>query len=85
MEDIKEFIKERKRALRRIHRRRVMRNRKNYYAMWVERADAKTVLGRLARTATPCSCAGCGNPRKYFNQKTRQELRSVLSYIEDTI
>ena len=26
-------------------------------------------------TTTQCSCAMCGNPRKYFNEKTMQEKR----------
>jgi len=30
-------------------------------------------LGRYANTPKPCSCYMCGNPRKHFLKKTRQE------------
>jgi hypothetical protein len=36
--------------------------------------DVKFV-GRMARTRKPCSCSMCGNPRKYFNEKTMRERR----------
>ena len=32
-------------------------------------------VGRLTRTRKPCSCFMCGNPRKYFNEKTVRERR----------
>jgi hypothetical protein len=34
-------------------------------------------VGKLARTRTPCSCRMCGNPRKWFKQKTVQELKRI--------
>jgi len=37
---------------------------------WVE----KSAQRRRNCTKT-CSCAGCGNPRKYFNEETIQEKR----------
>lgn len=30
----------------------------------------------VVETPTPCSCFMCGNPRKYFKQKTNQEKRN---------
>jgi len=32
-------------------------------------------VGRLTHTRKPCSCFMCGNPRKYFNEKTVRERR----------
>lgn len=34
----------------------------------------KQCVGALATTPVPCSCPMCGNPRKYFGQRTIQEL-----------
>jgi hypothetical protein len=34
------------------------------------------MLGFHANTPHPCSCYMCGNPRKYFNELTRQEIRA---------
>jgi hypothetical protein len=31
-------------------------------------------IGFHSRTPTNCSCWMCGNPRKYFRERTRQEL-----------
>jgi len=37
---------------------------------WVARAE------QMRRNTTKtCSCSGCGNPRKYFGEKTMQEKR----------
>ena len=36
--------------------------------------DVKFV-GKLTRNRKPCSCFMCGNPRKYFNEKTVRERR----------
>lgn len=35
--------------------------------------DAKTI-GQVAQTRKPCSCPMCGNPRKWFGQRTLQEI-----------
>lgn len=44
---------------------------------WVERD-----LHTARKTNTRCSCWMCGNPRKYFGQRTIQELRAP-SIIEE--
>ncbi len=36
----------------------------------------------VANTATLCSCWMCGNPRKCFGEKTRQEALATLNFIE---
>lgn len=38
-----------------------------------------SVLAFRANTPKACSCWMCGNPRKYFKEKTKQE-RSCLQY-----
>jgi len=34
------------------------------------------VWQKYRNTGKPCSCSMCGNPRKHFNQKTRQEIKA---------
>jgi hypothetical protein len=78
-----DHVKNKKRAIRIAHRKRVIEKRKDYYAKWAERANNKhRVLGILAKTATVCSCASCGNPRKHFKQETLAEKRNRISYSE---
>ncbi|MDQ3749380.1 MAG: hypothetical protein M3367_10275 [Acidobacteriota bacterium] len=38
-------------------------------------ANDPKFVGKLARTRQSCSCFMCGNPRKYFNEKTVGERR----------
>ena len=36
-------------------------------------------IGRMASTHNvPCSCSRCGNPRRIFGTKTRQEVKEDL-------
>jgi hypothetical protein len=49
------------RDLRRHHRERLMCKRANYYG-----GCYKGRAWRLVNTPTPCSCAGCGNPRRHW-------------------
>jgi hypothetical protein len=37
----------------------------------------------LIKTRVPCSCAGCGNPRRHFGRRTRQETLAELEMHED--
>ena len=43
---------------------------------WFGPVSAKAV-GIWSNRRTLCSCAGCGNPRRHFGGRTRQELRAV--------
>ena len=36
------------------------------------------VVGRYRKTRVPCSCEMCGNPRRHFNLRTVQELKSEI-------
>tara|TARA_B100001013_G_C24610413_1_gene442913 strand:+ start:1335 stop:1544 length:210 start_codon:yes stop_codon:yes gene_type:complete len=50
---------------------------KTYYKWW--RGDrSPRIIGIRSHTPTLCSCWMCGNPRKYFNAKTIQEMKNEL-------
>ena len=43
------------------------------YQWWDGDIDNETAAF-LVNTPTPCSCFACGNPRRHFGEKTRQEI-----------
>ena len=56
-------------ALRKFKRRYRYELRSRYFNReWVERT-----LRQCRKTGTPCSCHMCGNPRKWFKERTRKE------------
>lgn len=66
------LLKDAKRALRRFHRKRLFKKRKNYWGYyWNNYEIGKIVIN----TPTPCSCFMCGNVRKYYDKKTVKEIR----------
>lgn len=67
-----------KRALRRHHivRLKKRRLRDNYWYKDLTPGN----LGICVNTPCVCSCWMCGNPRKHYNELTRQEIRSIDSY-----
>jgi hypothetical protein len=67
------MTKDLKRALRRHHIARLKRARRFYFRD--DLAKNPVALGKIVTTATPCSCALCGNPRKRFLELTVQERR----------
>jgi len=44
--------------------------------------NINAAFGVLRKTKTLCSCIMCGNPRKYFGKKTRQEQVAELNHKE---
>lgn len=56
------------------------------YVYWISKLDDEKVrawrIGKLARAPKICSCAMCGNPRKFFNSETRKETLSRLMLTE---
>lgn len=67
-------------ARRRHHYKRLQKKRRRFWLVWdlFNRFDHNPrTLGMLTRTPHPCSGNCCGNPRKYFNQKTIQERRNL--------
>lgn len=78
------------RAHRRHHRARLIEKRVKQRPSWFEnmheQPDGERRLaraqGRLADTSTLCSCVMCGNPRRYFNHRTRAEERADIEIVE---
>ncbi|MDA8378168.1 MAG: hypothetical protein M0Z50_14135 [Planctomycetia bacterium] len=64
------------RAMRRHHRHRLLHNRRFHWGRDLSESDeSPRHRGKVIDTPTPCSCWMCGNPRRYFGEKTLQELR----------
>lgn len=62
-------------AIRRHHYRRLQKARSKYWNGQETKMSSR-VAGMVVSTPHPCSCRGCGNPRKHENQKTIQERRN---------
>lgn len=62
------------RQFRRFHRRR-LKKRRQYYWIYTPR-----YAGLYIDTPKPCSCPMCGNPRKWWNEVTRQEMKSNIDF-----
>lgn len=57
-------MKNPKRAIRRQHRERLLKNRKQILKSWGYFQEIpEKILKKLIDTPKPCSCPGCGNPR----------------------
>lgn len=63
------------RALRRHHRQRLKHARKTYWSYDRLEPMSPATLGKVVDTPHPCSQACCGNPRRHFGTRTRQEQR----------
>lgn len=53
---------------------------KSHWINW--NTDTIAALRVVRKTHKQCSCWMCGNPRKYFHERTRKELQAEFSYIE---
>jgi uncharacterized Fe-S cluster-containing radical SAM superfamily protein len=77
-----------KRAERRHHRRRMQAKARRYYRFnnsWNHDPRSKEWEDAAATRAdhiANCSCAMCGNPRKWLKEKTRQEYESEKDFRE---
>ncbi len=60
------------RALRRHHVARLKKARRYFHGQ--DLAEHPGRLGKAVHTAAACSCYMCGNPRKYFGERTISEL-----------
>jgi len=65
-----------KKAIRRHHRARIIEKRikRVKQGRWFVKDP-----GYLGKNNTVCSCAMCGNPRKFFGEVTRQEKIAEIS------
>ena len=52
-------------------KKKVVREYDKWWGDW----DSKSI-GLKSHTPCGCSCYMCGNPRKYYNEKTIQELKN---------
>lgn len=61
-------------------------NRAARYLKWLfaNRPEMVTPhrIARFAVDRTPCSCAMCGNPRRYLGERTRQEAMSDAELLQ---
>jgi hypothetical protein len=67
------MMKDLSRALRRHHAARLKKKRQYYYG-WTKKLDPQQ-LGKVLNAVPSCSCYMCGNPRKYFKERSVQEKR----------
>lgn len=64
-------------AIRRHHVERIKQKVRKMLRFWPpEREVTDKEVGFLANTRCPCSKECCGNPRRYFGELTRQEIRT---------
>jgi hypothetical protein len=70
--------KSNKRAIRRHHIARLKKSRAHYFVVnwWSEEYKQKR-LGLVVSYPKMCSCPMCGNPRKWLNERTIQEMRDL--------
>ncbi len=62
------------RAIRRHHRTRLLKKRKNYWGrMW--NMEEEPIHKRVINTPKPCSCFMCGNPRKHWKEISTHEQK----------
>ncbi len=69
-------MKEAGRAVRRHEEQRIKKNRARHQLVvggLEQTKPSERIVGIHAHTAAPCSCWMCGNPRKFFNERTLQE------------
>jgi len=45
--------------------------------------DCVRAIGKLAHTPTPCSCAKCGNPRKFLTGIDRETHAELISRLRE--
>lgn len=69
------------RALRRHHALRLKKARRVYWGHARKLEDLR-YIGKVLSCPAPCSCFGCGNPRKWENLRTIQERRAMQALDE---
>jgi hypothetical protein len=73
-----------KRAERRHHKHRMVDRATSFIRRWgFSPKDVRHKAVRLADNCAPCSCEGCGNPRRHTGHRTIQERRHDTSEVTD--
>jgi hypothetical protein len=73
------------RGIRRHHLQRLKKARAFDQAIGESRQDDAAALGRHVNTPAKCSCWMCGNPRRYFDEKSRQERIRDEKFAADSV
>jgi len=68
------------RSIRRHHYQRLKKQSKLYWYGTIKNPVENNRLGKIAETPHPCSCIGCGNPRRHFKQQTKRELMVTVQF-----
>lgn len=74
------------RALRRHHAERLKAKRAKYQTAWCQNMNQEAqnrIVGMMLHSATLCSCHMCGNPRKYFGERSLQELCAMQTALQE--
>jgi hypothetical protein len=80
-----------RRAVRRHHKFRMRKKARRIFNSWGNSTwgdySHYSFLqeGKYADHLKSCSCHMCGNPRKFWNEKTRQELKAKLKTEENDV
>jgi len=78
-------MKEIIRGIRRHHLQRLKKARAFDHAIGASRQGDAAALGRHVNTPAKCSCWMCGNPRHYFDEKSRQERIRDEKFAADSV
>jgi hypothetical protein len=73
------------RGIRRDHLQRLKKARAFDHAIGASRHGDAATLGRHVNTPAKCSCWMCGNPRRYFDEKSRQERIQDEKFDADSV
>lgn len=69
------FEKDKRRAVRRHHKKRISKNREKYWGRDI--SNNERLMGMVVKTPTPCSCHQCGNQRKISGPTRKEKLYSM--------
>ena len=70
-------------AENRHHRRRKIKEKRQVAKLWGHKGELlEKTIRMLARTATPCSCRMCGNPRKFGDGDKHGDKKKMFDPIE---
>ncbi len=78
-----------KRSIRIHHKKRILKNykeiaKRNGYNRYICEKDFNKKVSKLAETPKPCSCHMCGNPRKWFKEKSLKE-KKIINYFKESL
>lgn len=69
------------RSVSRHNKARMKKRARAVLSRWHPSLDP-AIVGSFADNLQKCSCVMCGNPRRFYGKKTREEMRSDLDFEE---